>query len=96
MSDEFLSGFQTLIIDECHTSKANSIKKIISKCKSSVYRFGVSGTIALKENFAEYLTIQSYLGPLIQKISPDFLFKNNYATPVNVKIVVLDYLSEKN
>jgi superfamily II DNA or RNA helicase len=57
----------------------------------SGWRFGLTGTLT-KRGTADYLTIQQFLGPLIVEIPPSFLFDNNYATPVSIKVVMLDWL----
>jgi superfamily II DNA or RNA helicase len=93
MGPEFFDDVEAVFVDECHQAKSTSIKKVVSKCKDSLWRFGLSGTLANK-NSAEYLTIQQFLGPLIMEISPKFLFDNNYATPVNIKIVKMNWLKE--
>ncbi len=91
MPEDFFDDVQAVFVDEAHQTSAASIKKVLSLCKDSVWRFGLSGTLANK-NTAEYLTIQQFLGPLIMEISPKFLFDNNYATPVSIKIVKMDWL----
>jgi superfamily II DNA or RNA helicase len=91
MEPEFFDEVEAIFVDECHQSSAQSIKKVISLCKDSKWRFGLSGTLTNK-NSAEYLTIQQFLGPLIMEISPKFLFDNKYATPVSIKIVKMDWL----
>ena len=60
----------------------------------SRWRFGLTGTLT-KRGTADYLTIQQFLGPLVVEISPSFLFDNNYATPVSIKIVVMDWLEKE-
>jgi superfamily II DNA or RNA helicase len=57
----------------------------------SRWRFGLTGTLT-KRGTADYLTIQQFLGPLVVEIPPSFLFDNNYATPVSIKVVVMDWL----
>jgi superfamily II DNA or RNA helicase len=94
MKPEFFDGVEAVFVDECHQAKSDSIKKVVSKCKESIWRFGLSGTLANK-NSAEYLTIQQFLGPLIMEISPKFLFDNNYATPVSIKIVKMNWLKDE-
>lgn len=89
--EEFFEDVDIVFVDECHQSNANSIKKILSKCMHSKWRFGLTGTLT-KRGSADYLTIQQYLGPLVMEIPPSFLFENNYATPVSIKIVILDWL----
>jgi superfamily II DNA or RNA helicase len=91
MEPEFFDGVEAVFVDECHQAQSASIKKVVSLCKDSKWRFGLSGTLANK-NTAEYLTIQQFLGPLIMEISPKFLFDNKYATPVSIKIVKMDWL----
>lgn len=88
----FFDGFDVVCIDEAHFTQAKSVKDTIAKCRNVVYRFGLSGTLD-KDDFAERLTLQAYLGPLINKVSAEFLFQNKYATPVQVKIIKLNYLS---
>lgn len=93
MDPEFFDGVEAVFVDECHQSSSASIKKVISLCKDSKWRFGLSGTLANKDS-AEYLTIQQFLGPLIMEISPKFLFDNKYATPVSIKIVKMNWMEE--
>ena len=89
--DDFFEGVDAVFVDEAHGTSSMSIKKIMSKCLDSGWRFGLTGTLT-KRGSAEYLTIQQYLGPLVMEISPKFLFDNNYATPIAVKVVIMDWL----
>jgi len=94
MEPEFFDGVEAVFVDECHQGSSASIKKVVSLCRDSRWRFGLSGTLTNKSS-AEYLTIQQFLGPLIMEISPKFLFDNKYATPVSIKIVKMDWLDEE-
>jgi len=87
----FFDDVDTICIDEAHGTQASSIKKIIVNCLNTKYAFGVSGTM-LQNGSTEALTIQAYLGPLVNNISASFLTANKYATPIYVKVVMLDYL----
>lgn len=89
----FFESFDIVCVDEAHFTQAKSVKETLSKCKNVIYRFGLSGTLE-KEDFAERLTLQAFLGPLINKVSAEFLFQNKYATPVQVKVIKLNYLDE--
>jgi superfamily II DNA or RNA helicase len=89
--DSFFDGVEAVFVDESHQTSAKSIKEVISKCRDSRYRFGLSGTLA-NRNTAEHLTIQQFLGPLVMEISPKFLFDNKYATPVSIKVVKMDWV----
>jgi len=90
----FFDDIHSICIDEAHGTQASSIKKIISNCINTVYSFGVSGTM-LQNGSTEALTIQAYLGPLVNNISATFLTSNNYATPIFIKVVYLDYLEKE-
>lgn len=92
---EFFSKFDTIFVDEAHQGSAKSIKDIIAQCANAKCRFGLSGTLTSAGlDSADYMTIQMCLGPMVGKVSPDFLFKNNYATPVHVKVIKLNYLNQ--
>jgi superfamily II DNA or RNA helicase len=88
---DFYEGIDAVFVDEAHFTNSMSIKKIVSNLLTCGWRFGLTGTLT-KRGSADYLTIQQFLGPLIVEISPDFLFKNNHATPVAIKVVILDWL----
>jgi superfamily II DNA or RNA helicase len=83
-----------ILVSNCHQAKTSSIKQVVSLCKDSKWRFGLSGTLTNKKS-AEYLTIQQFLGPLVMEISPKFLFDNNYATPVSVKVIKMDWMDNE-
>jgi len=88
---EWFDDVITVCVDEAHHTQASSIKKIISNCMNSRYAFGLSGTM-LQNGSTEALTIQAYLGPLVNNISASFLQANDYATKIFIKVVKLDYL----
>lgn len=90
---EKLSKFTTVFVDECHTTDTMSIKKIMAMCKGSRYRFGLSGTI-VGEGDASFLTVEGNLGPQVMKVTPSDLFALGAATPVEVKVVRLNYMHE--
>jgi superfamily II DNA or RNA helicase len=92
--EDYFEEFDAVFIDEAHHTNSTSIKKIMSHCMHTGWRFGLTGTLT-KRGSADHLTIQQYLGPVLVEISPDFLFRNNYATPVSIKVVVLDWLSSE-
>ena len=91
---EFFEEADLVFVDEAHHTNSMSIKKIVANCMHSRWRFGLTGTLT-KRGTADYLTIQQFLGPLVVEISPSFLFDNNYATPVSIKIVVMDWLEKE-
>ncbi len=90
-SIEYYRGIDVVCVDEAHQAKTTSIKNVLEKCKDSRIRFGLSGTMQMDES-ADYFTITALLGPMVNTISPKFLFREGYATPIKVKIFKLDYL----
>lgn len=88
---EFFEDVDAVFVDEAHHTNSMSIKKIVAHCMHCGWRFGLTGTLT-KRGSADYLTIQQFLGPLVVEISPEFLFKNNHATPVEIKVVVMNWL----
>lgn len=79
-----------IVVSNCHQTSTTSVKNVISKCKDSKYRFGLSGTIK-EDASADFATVTSLLGPMIKTISPKFLFDEGYATPAKFKIFVLKH-----
>jgi superfamily II DNA or RNA helicase len=88
---EFFEGIDCVFVDEAHHTNSMSIKKIVANCMSSKWRFGLTGTLT-KKGTADYLTVQQFLGPLVVEIPPSFLFDNNYATPVSIRVIIMDWL----
>lgn len=87
----WFNDFTAICIDEAHGTAATSVKKIMNMCSNTEYRFGVTGTL-MEDDSAESWTIQSFLGPSVMKISPDFLMKEGYATQVKIKQIHMSYL----
>jgi len=87
---DYYKGIDVVCVDEAHQGKTVSVKNVLDKCKDSRVRFGLTGTLCV-DNSADYYTITAYLGPLVNTISPKFLFDEGYATPVKVKIIKLNY-----
>lgn len=87
----FFEGVDAVVVDEAHHTNASSIKKILINCMDSTYAIGLSGTM-LQNGSTEALTIQAYLGPLVNNISASFLTDNKYVTPIQVKIVQMNYV----
>jgi superfamily II DNA or RNA helicase len=91
--EDFFEEIDAVFVDEAHHTNSMSIKKIMAKCMHTGWRFGLTGTLT-KRGSADHLTIQQFLGPVIVEISPEFLFRHKHATPVSIKVVILDWLDE--
>jgi superfamily II DNA or RNA helicase len=90
----FFDDVDVVCVDEAHHTQASSIKKILVNCINARYTFGLSGTM-LQNGSTEALTVQAYLGPQVNNISAAFLTANNYATPIFVKVVMMNYLEDE-
>jgi superfamily II DNA or RNA helicase len=94
LEDHWFENVSGVCIDEAHHTNANSVKKILGKCVNANFKFGLSGTL-MQDDTADALTIQAYIGPLVNTISPQDLFDKKVATPVNIKIIRLSYSNEE-
>lgn len=90
----YFEPFDVICIDEAHQTNSASIKTILGKCSNAKVRFGLSGTFK-EDTTADFLTVQAFIGPMVLKISPNFLFQNKFATPVNIKVVKLNYATDE-
>ena len=82
----------SLFVDECHSTSSKSVKSIILKIDNHLkIKYGMSGTIDQK-NKENLLTTQSFLGPIIQHIQPDFLMDQGFITNAKIKVYKLDYI----
>ena len=94
LPDEWFTTVSGVCVDEAHHTNANSVKKTISKCINAKFKFGLSGTL-MQDDTADALTIQAFIGPLINKITPQDLFDKEVATQVNIKIIRLKYSNDE-
>lgn len=83
------SQFNVLCIDECHTSKGDSISDIIKSSPNATYKFGLSGTIQVKPEFSHLFKIQEFIGPLRMIVSSEFLQVEGYSPNIHIKILKL-------
>jgi len=90
----YFSKFDIVFIDESHHTKASSIKNIIIKCFNAKYTVGMTGTLPSEGSLDSFI-IQSYLGPCVYIIESSDLIAANYATPVRVIAIEMDYLEEE-
>lgn len=94
-SKDFLSRFQVVFVDECHHMPANSMKKIIMNSSDAIYVFGVTGTFPKTGVYNNFM-IQSYIGPLVFKLSAyDLINTKKFACPVVVIEDIMRWADEK-
>lgn len=91
---EFFKDFDSVIIDECHHGKANSIKNLLVKCYGARYKFGLTGTLPI-EGSADSFIIQAVLGPKVYDLQSHDLIKSGRAAPVNIISIELNYINDE-
>lgn len=92
LDDTWFEDVDVVCVDEAHYTNCKSVRDIITKCSNNKYSFGLSGTLKKKEDTADHLNLQSYLGPFVNDIAANFLIDNDYATKVFIRVVKLNYL----
>jgi len=91
MPPETFSIFSCLIVDECHgvSSTAEKLSYISHNCINAKYRIGTTGTTPEKK--LDEMTMVSYLGPLIKKISTAELIEQGYLSTLSIKTTILHW-----
>nr|DAV46741.1 MAG TPA: DNA helicase [Caudoviricetes sp.] len=88
---EFLKDFDFVIVDECHKSRANELRKILEHCENAKYRIGLTGTIP-KEAIDKMKLIGNFGMPKTY-ISSRELIDSNLGTEIEVNIIKIKYKS---
>ena len=92
--NEFFDKFDSVIVDECHHSRATTIKKILKRCHNTKYVFGMTGTFPKEDSFDRFV-IESFIGPLVFKLTAfELINVHKAATPIYVINTYLNYASE--
>lgn len=91
---EWYRQFDCVIVDETHKCRCTSIKEILEHCWHCEYRFGVSGTMP-KSTSSDYLTLQTYLGPLVTEVKAKTLQDEGYISNCDIIQIRMDYVTEK-
>jgi len=90
---EYFDQFGAVIVDETHKAKSVSIKTILSKCRSAIYKYGMSGTLP-KDGTLDKLTLMSQTGPVITEVKAAFLQDEGYIAGCNVKVIEMSYATD--
>lgn len=93
---DFFEKYEMVIMDEAHHAISKSCRNILNKCVNAKYKIGLTGTFP-KEDTYDNFVIQSYIGPVVYRLSSfDLINKENFATPVFVNVFELDYLDNEH
>jgi len=89
--EEFFKKFNVVVTDESHSAKAKSLDTILTKTFGYAdYRLGLSGTYP-DNNTAEYLTIQSLMGPKIITVKAKELMDKGLVSPIKINAMILNH-----
>lgn len=96
-------GFQAVIVDEAHGTKAEVIRKLINDNGGHIcYRFGVTGTFP--KPIVDQYALKTSIGPIIKEIPAKWLIEQGYLSEVEIEPIMLlekstedfpDYSSER-
>lgn len=88
---EWFRQFDVVATDEAHKAKAVTLIAILSRTFGSAkIRFGMSGTYP-SENTAEFLVIESLMGPKLINISAKSLIEKGLISDVKIKAILLQH-----
>lgn len=87
--EQFFEKFGSVIIDECHTGKSNSIRMILEKCKNARFRIGTTGTLPTEK--VDKYTIFGYLGPILATVKSAELIDRGVLSDIEIVNVFLRY-----
>lgn len=87
----FLDNVELVFLDEVHTSSSSSYEELLSLCKNSYYRLGVSAT-PFKDSQMDDLKILASIGVVIGKITCDELVsEGSIANPTHIFLEGCEY-----
>lgn len=92
-SKELLTKLDFIIVDEGHGIKGSETFDIVQKCVNAKYKIGLSGT--LPDNPEDMMFLLSSFGKPKTYITARGLIDLGLATPVEIKIIKLNYKNPK-
>lgn len=92
LSKTWYQQFHTVIGDEAHLFKANSLKTMMTKMITCPYRFGFTGT--LDGSQTHQLVLEGLFGAVRQVTSTKELMDQKHVTELKIKAIVLSYSDE--
>ena len=91
---DVLPAFDTVIIDECHSSKAEKLSGILKECTNARFRFGCTGT--MPQSRLDKLNVMSYLGPVLKIYTGRHLADLGYISKCTVTQIHIKYKEKYN
>lgn len=91
---KYFKEFSSVIVDEAHLSKGQSIQNILEKCTEAYFRVGLTGTIDSKSLTRSTLT--GLFGPIYQVTTTKSLMDLGSITKLKISAVLLKYSKEES
>ncbi len=85
----FFEKFTGVIYDECHSSKAAVVNKILKACENSSWRIGTTGTLPTSQ--VDTLSIACVLGSVLYRITSKELIDRGFLTRMIVAGIFVKY-----
>lgn len=89
--ESFFRRITHINVDEAHTTTNATIRAIFKRCGHLKHRFGLSGTIEINVDSADYCRLQEYLGPNVMVVSAKDLIDSDYSPDIFIKTIKLEY-----
>jgi superfamily II DNA or RNA helicase len=83
-SPHHMFGFQAVIVDEAHGTKATVIRELINEHgKHIAYRFGVTGTFP--KPLVDQYALKTSIGQIIEEVPAKWLIDNGYLSTLDIE-----------
>ena len=93
MPPEWFEQFSSVICDEAHLAKAQSIRGIMEKCPHVKNRVALTGTI--EDIKSSKLTVEGLFGPCYQVVKTKKLMEDGHVSDLDIKIITLTHETEQ-
>ena len=90
---DVLLSFDVVVGDEAHLFKANVLKGILEKMKSTSVRFGTTGTLDGTE--VHRLQLEGLFGPATKVISTSDLIEDGTIASIEIDVIILEHEKQK-
>lgn len=94
MPQDFFAEFDMVVGDEAHRASSKSMITIFNQCVNSKIRTGLTGSFK-DDKSADYFTILANMGPVVNVVKKKEIMNKGMATPVDIKIYVLNYATKE-
>ena len=86
---EYFAEYPCVMVDEVHLAKSTSLVGLMSKCLTTPYRFGFTGT--LDDTHAHQLILEGLFGDVTRVTTTHALVEQQQLAPLRVKMCVIKY-----